>query len=478
MGRVLLAAGDDADVDPLIEALGRADLTVHRVETGVGALERLDDGSFECVLGTQRLPDMDGVGLLGRVRDRAPDVPAVLLVGPDDVDLLFRAHAADVNHVLALEPGREDQIAERVQDLLVDHRLDAWRDRDDRLRDATAHLMRRLFRLAPEELEREVCRVLTEADLYTVAWVSRYDAEADALVPRTAAGIDPSNLRDRALDRGIGPDSGVVVSPSPSARDRLVEIAVPFGDGGDLHGVLFLTAPEDPTPIERDVLADLGEAVGARLASAHAGGASGPTVGGVAGAIGAEMAEAVGSVRDYLDGATRTGVHRIDDLEVAAADLEAVVDLCEALEAGTVDADKREGVDLGSLARRAWRGTETYWASLEIEGSDRVEVHPALMEFAFSRLFGALIDRAATRIEIPFFGTEVDVDIRVGAGEKAFFVEVPDAGDIEGWEAGDEPLEWVLAERVFAAHGWSLEAAETDGGLRFEVLIPVEAGEA
>lgn len=476
MGRVLLAAGDDADVDPLIEALGRADLTVHRVETGVGALERLDTGRVECVLATRRLPDMDGVGLLGRVRDRSPDTPAVLLVGPDDVDLLFRSHAAGVDHVLALEPGRGDQIAERVQDLLVDHRLDAWRDRDDRLRDATARLIRRLFTLAPEELEREVCRELTEADLYTVAWVSTYDAEANALVPRTAAGIDPSNLRERELDRGIGPDSGVVVSPS--ARDRLVEVAVPFGHGGDLLGVLFLTATEDPTPIERDVLADLGEAIGTRLAAGHAGGASGSTVEGLAGAIGAEMVGGVESVRDYLDGATRTGVHRIDDLEAAVADLEAVVDLCEALETGSVDAGEREAVDLGSIARRAWRATETYWASLEIEGSERVEVHPALMEFALSRLFGALIDRAATRIEIPFFGTEVDVDIRVGAGEKAFFVEVPDAGDVEGWEAGDEPLDWVLAERVFAAHGWSLEATEADDGLRFEVLIPVEAGGA
>jgi len=100
---ILLVASGEDDLRALVEAVRRrfgADYAVSGAPTGRAALARVD-GDVAVVVAGQRLDDMSGVDLLGRVKDRAPGAKRGLLI---------RYRAPDTNQVLieAATFGRMD----------------------------------------------------------------------------------------------------------------------------------------------------------------------------------------------------------------------------------------------------------------------------------------------------------------------------------------------------------------------------------
>jgi signal transduction histidine kinase/CheY-like chemotaxis protein len=91
----------DADPDvaaAAAAAVERADgrCRAEVVTTATEGLERLDAGSFDCVVSGYDLPDPDGVAFLEAVRERRPDLPFVLFTGAGSEALASEAISAGV----------------------------------------------------------------------------------------------------------------------------------------------------------------------------------------------------------------------------------------------------------------------------------------------------------------------------------------------------------------------------------------------
>ena len=134
---VLLCVDDDPDV---LRAVAR-DLRrqygdgyrVLRADSGEAALQAVDElvaggQPIALVLSDQRMPRMDGVGLLSQVADRAPAAKRVLLTAYADTDAAISAiNDSRVDYYL-LKPWDppEDKLYPTLDDLLADWRA-AWR---------------------------------------------------------------------------------------------------------------------------------------------------------------------------------------------------------------------------------------------------------------------------------------------------------------------------------------------------------------
>jgi len=98
---ILHVDGEDksvADIGNVLETR-RSEFEVLTVETGEDALDTLDTNAVDCVVSSDALPDMDGVGLLEQVRETHPNVPVVLL-GEYCEETASRAIAAGVTDYL------------------------------------------------------------------------------------------------------------------------------------------------------------------------------------------------------------------------------------------------------------------------------------------------------------------------------------------------------------------------------------------
>ena len=103
-----------------LEASGAIDVTT--ATQASGALERLEDGGFDCLVTDADLPGRDGVELLEIVRERQSDLPVVLLVRATRDTTVDRARAAGATDVLRKEDATRGRwLASRIASL-VDER--------------------------------------------------------------------------------------------------------------------------------------------------------------------------------------------------------------------------------------------------------------------------------------------------------------------------------------------------------------------
>jgi thioredoxin reductase (NADPH) len=130
---VILVVDDNPDALAAAESdlRGRYDAT-HRIEpvrsgaTALSTVEALRERGdrLALVLADQRMPRMDGVELLGRVRDVAPNARRVLLSLFDDVDSAIAAIQAGAADTYLVKPW--DRAAERIFPD-IDDLLELWR---------------------------------------------------------------------------------------------------------------------------------------------------------------------------------------------------------------------------------------------------------------------------------------------------------------------------------------------------------------
>jgi response regulator RpfG family c-di-GMP phosphodiesterase len=120
---VLCVDDEPAVLDGLRRSL-RGLVTLHTATGGEEALAALDAaGPFAVVVSDMRMPGMDGVTLLARVRERAPDTVRMLLTGNADVE----AAAAAVNRGqifrFLCKPCPPDDLRAAVRAAVEHHRL-------------------------------------------------------------------------------------------------------------------------------------------------------------------------------------------------------------------------------------------------------------------------------------------------------------------------------------------------------------------
>ena len=101
MARRILVVEDNLDLgDLLVMHLREAGYAVQKAGDGRGALESLEDGSFDLVILDLMLPDLDGLDICRRLRTRSDYLPILMLT----------AKSTEFDRVLGLEVGAADYL--------------------------------------------------------------------------------------------------------------------------------------------------------------------------------------------------------------------------------------------------------------------------------------------------------------------------------------------------------------------------------
>ena len=121
---VLVVDGEESTRQIVSSTLASAGFSSRQASSGLEALGLLDCGeSFELVLSDLLLPgDLDGIGLLERVKERYPDIPVVMVTAVHDISVVLAAIRNGAYDYL-LKPFQEEQLIAAVRRALENRRL-------------------------------------------------------------------------------------------------------------------------------------------------------------------------------------------------------------------------------------------------------------------------------------------------------------------------------------------------------------------
>src|SRR5262245_46087892 len=89
--RILIVDDDPGTLASLSRAFALEGLTALTASSAALALEKLDGEPVDAILSDVVMPEMDGLEFLGRLRDRSPDVPVILMSGQATVETAVKA---------------------------------------------------------------------------------------------------------------------------------------------------------------------------------------------------------------------------------------------------------------------------------------------------------------------------------------------------------------------------------------------------
>src|SRR5882672_9577103 len=114
----ILIVDDEADmrfaVRMLLERSGHA---VVEADNGDAALSRIDEGAPDLVLLDMRLPGMDGIQILQKIREKQKDLPIIMVTGYGNVELAEQALQFGADHYLS-KPFHNKELIEVIQQIL------------------------------------------------------------------------------------------------------------------------------------------------------------------------------------------------------------------------------------------------------------------------------------------------------------------------------------------------------------------------
>ena len=103
---------DDQSIRWVLErALGRAGFVVHGFDGGRGVTARLNVRVPDAIVSDIRMPDMDGLELLGEIRARYPELPVVIMTGYSDLDSAVSAYRGGAYEYLPKPFDIDDAVA-------------------------------------------------------------------------------------------------------------------------------------------------------------------------------------------------------------------------------------------------------------------------------------------------------------------------------------------------------------------------------
>src|ERR1700686_4843756 len=82
--------------------------------SGSALLNAVASNGADCFVIDYKMPNMSGIDLAKRLRNRGIDTPIILITGYPDEDILAKATAAGIHQVL-LKPHLEESLVTRVQ---------------------------------------------------------------------------------------------------------------------------------------------------------------------------------------------------------------------------------------------------------------------------------------------------------------------------------------------------------------------------
>ena len=109
---------DDADVLGSLRFLLETDgFNVRTFRSGASLLSAVRSTGIDCFVIDYKMPDMNGIDLAGRLRNRDITAPVILITGYPDENISARAEAAGVRHVL-LKPLLEESLVTRIREAI------------------------------------------------------------------------------------------------------------------------------------------------------------------------------------------------------------------------------------------------------------------------------------------------------------------------------------------------------------------------
>ena len=112
---VVYVVDDDTDVlGSLCFLLETDGFEVRTFRSGAALLTAIATGEVDCFVIDYKMAAMNGLDLAGRLRDRDIDTPIILITGYPDANILEKAAAAGIHHVL-LKPHLEESLVNRIR---------------------------------------------------------------------------------------------------------------------------------------------------------------------------------------------------------------------------------------------------------------------------------------------------------------------------------------------------------------------------
>lgn len=106
---------DDADVLGSLRFLLETDgFNVRTFRNGASLLNAVRSTGVDCFVIDYKMPDMNGIDLAGRLRNRDIAAPVILITGYPDENISARAEAAGVRHVL-MKPLLDESLVSRIR---------------------------------------------------------------------------------------------------------------------------------------------------------------------------------------------------------------------------------------------------------------------------------------------------------------------------------------------------------------------------
>jgi two-component system response regulator FixJ len=109
---------DDADVLGSLRFLLETDgFNVRTFRSGASLLNAVHSTGVDCFVIDYKMPDMNGIDLAGRLRNRDIAAPVILITGYPDENISARAEAAGVRDVL-LKPLLDESLVTRIRGVI------------------------------------------------------------------------------------------------------------------------------------------------------------------------------------------------------------------------------------------------------------------------------------------------------------------------------------------------------------------------
>jgi two-component system response regulator FixJ len=113
---------DDADVLGSLRFLLETDgFIVRTFRNGASLLNAVRSTGVDCFVIDYKMPEMNGIDLVRRLRNRDIAAPVILITGYPDENIAARAEAAGVRHVL-MKPLLDESLVTRIRGAIEEAR--------------------------------------------------------------------------------------------------------------------------------------------------------------------------------------------------------------------------------------------------------------------------------------------------------------------------------------------------------------------
>lgn len=123
--RILVVDDEDAIREVIVSMLTNAGYEVKQASSGIGALSLLEGGEqFELLLSDLMMPELDGIGLLEKTKERYPNMTVVMVTAVHDISVALSSIRNGAYDYM-LKPFEREQLLAVVRRALENRRLKA-----------------------------------------------------------------------------------------------------------------------------------------------------------------------------------------------------------------------------------------------------------------------------------------------------------------------------------------------------------------